>query len=108
SQKVIYRIRNYKEIYKYQRADAVLNHYKLKDPVMLDLRERNQRVRRHNENMEEYKQKLQDEQDNLRQYEILYKNLRCIAGETLEIEEDTPEIEEEEHTTRRSYNCWDR
>ena len=108
SQKEIYRIRNYKEIYRYQRAEAVLNHYKLKDPVLLDWHERNQRVRQHNENMEEYKKKLQDEQDNLRQYEILYENLRYIAGDKPEIEEDTPEIEEEERTTRRSYNYWDR
>ena len=108
SQKEIYRIRNYKEIYKYQRAEAVLNHYKLTDHVLLDLRERNQRVRRHNENMEEYKKKLQDAQDDLRQYEILYENLRYIAGEKAEIEKDTPKIEEEERTTKRSYNYWDR
>lgn len=108
SQKEIYRIRNHKEIYKYQRAEAVLNHYKLTDPVLLDVRERNQRVRRHNENMEEYKKKLQDAQDDLRQYEILYENPRYIAGEKPEIEKDTPKIEEEERTTKRSYNYWDR
>ncbi|MBR1737844.1 MAG: hypothetical protein IJ736_12670, partial [Firmicutes bacterium] len=108
SQKEIYRIRNYKEIYKYQRVEAVLNHYKLTDPVLLDLRERDQRIRRHDENIEEYKKKLQDAQDDLRQYEILYENLRYIAGEKPKIEKDTPKIEEEERTTRRSYNYWDR
>ena len=52
--------------------------------------------------------KMQDAQDDLRQYEILYENLRYIAGEKPEIEEDTPKIEEEERTTKRSYNYWDR
>ena len=40
--------------------------------------------------MEEYKKKLQDAQDDLRQYEILYENLRYIAGESPKLRKILP------------------
>ena len=98
TQKEIFKSENSREINRYLRAVAIMNHEKEKHGVLPTTKERNREIEKIKQKIAEYKEMLKETRSELSQLEILYENLYDMAHPIeYEYEENVEEEVEEEY-----------
>ena len=95
-QKEIFKTENSREINRYLRAVAIMNHEKEKHGTLPTTKERKMDIEKTKQQLSKYKEMLKETQSELSQLEILYENLYDMAHPT-EYEETVEEEVEEEY-----------
>lgn len=104
TQKEIFKSENSREINRYLRAIAIMNHEKEKNGNLPTTKERNREIEKIKQKIAEYKEMLKETQSELSQLEILYENLYDMAHPTeYKYEVEIEEYEEPVRTRNRGY-----
>ena len=98
TQKEIFKSENSREINRYLRAVAIMNHEKETHGNLPTTKERNREIEKTKQQISKYKEMLKETQSELSQLEILYENLYDMAHPIeYEYEEEAEEDWEEEY-----------
>ena len=108
-QKETFKTENSREINRYLRAVAIMNHEKEKHGNLPTTKERNKEIEKTKQQISKYKEMLKETQSELSQLEILYENLYDMAH-PIEYEETVEEEvgEEYEEPVRMINRGWER
>ena len=107
AQKEAFKTENSREINRYLRAVAIMNHEKEKHRNLPTTKERNREIEKTKQQISKYKEMLKETQSELFQLEILYENLYDMAHPIEYVAEE--EVEEEYDEPVRTRNRgWER